>query len=397
MTASARQDGRANLGSERRHNGERSAACVAPRVRTVMALVVSALIARESPGAVPNDIERDEPPAPVRRLGTPLDNARFDVDGKVVLRGTFASDVKIDSMSLGQVTYSREEGRLHEIVAVRVSRIDENGVAWPVSDEELESGTGPCRIIAGRDVSPWPASALDTLSGLSVSTLLTADGTADVRVDVLFPGALLDDNPDEEDREPEAILVGPPPSGPITLGGIIAGDLEDPVVAAPMVEVPPEALAAGRSNVSVIYGRDGAHALPVAMVGYDLNELSAPEGSIIGLRIEIPRGVMFSCKLIGGGKTETQMLASAELANPLIGALGDGYYTGDPVGGAYFGPLQLPPPVSTPFANTSLPGGGGGDGGPSDPPETPSPVPTPATIVAFAAIVAANGRRRRRG
>jgi len=328
--------------------------------------------------------------APVRSLGVPLDSARFEIDGKTVLRGIFASDVRLDALSLGEVTYTREAGKLHEIAAVRVSTINADGTTRVFSDEELASGSASCRIIAGRDMTALPHSALDTLGGLSVATMLMNDGSANVRIDVYFPAGVLDDLPGTVDRKPEAILVGPPPTNAVRLGAIVAGDIDDPVIADGVIEVPPEALEAGRSGVAILFG-DFAKPRTIAMVGYDLDELGVHDGPALGFRIEIPRGVIMGCKIFGGGESATDVLASASAGEPLLASFGEGW-----IGGGDFrepGHLAIPPfgrafPISgAPFV--------GSDGGPNPPGGSIPIVPAPAALIVLALGLMAPRRRRR--
>jgi hypothetical protein len=355
-----------------------------------MATAASAIVVASQLGAAPDD----EPPSPVQRPGIPVETARFEVDGRSVVHGTFATNVNLDSLTIGEATYTREEGRLHEIVAVRVYALDADGHATPVSDEELAAGTAAAAIIAARDLDPWPQSAIDTLGGLSVATLLLSRGTTAIRVDVMFASPILDDKPGELDKNPEAILIGPPPDGSVRLSALIAGDLDEATEGPVVVSVPLESLKAGRSNVDVIYGRERPASRPVAFVGYDIDEFGVSETPIIGLRLEIPAGVLMSCKLFAAGKSETQMLASAD-SPPLMAALGDGFYIGRSGGGASSGPLQLPPPVYPPLNGPGDISGDGGGG--SVPPDNDTPViPGPPAFLALACAYLAAGRRRAR-
>ena len=371
------------------------------RAKRVAAGSLAALIASTFASSViasrdiaSTELTQSEAIGPINRLGIPLDNARFQLDGKTVLRGVFGGDLRLDSVSLGEATYTREAGKLHEIAAVRVSLTLPDGSKRILSDEELASGPAPCRIIAGRDVTPWPSSAIDAMGGLSVATMLINDGSVSVTIDLLFPAGMRDDSPGKVDRKPEAILVGPPPSGSVRLGAIVAGDLDEPVIAEGMIDVPPEAFEAGRSAAAVLFGNVPG-AKTIAMVGYDLDDVGVHNGPTLGFRIEIPKGVIIGFKLFGCGESETDMLASADSSHPFLGAF-EGGFIGEGSYGGEVGPLPYqgfpgnPPGSRTPFTGT--------DGGP--PPNPPSPpipaAPAPgAIIVLLGGLFNMTGRRRR--
>ncbi|MBL9150268.1 MAG: hypothetical protein JNM94_16385 [Phycisphaerae bacterium] len=390
MKPCAHQDGRATRGTSAALPDVDAVRRGAGLFGRLMATAASAIVVASQLGAAPDD----EPPSPVQRPGIPVETARFEVDGRMVVHGTFATNVNLDSLTIGEATYSREEGRLHEIVAVRVYALDADGNAVPISDEELANGSASAAIIAARDLEPWPSSAIDTLGGLSVATLLVSRGTASIRIDVLFAAPILDDKPGEVDKNPEAILIGPPPDGSVRLSALIAGDLDDAIEGPVPISVPLESLKAGRSNVDVILGRERPSTEPVAFVGYDIDEFGVSETPIIGLRLEIPAGVLMSCKLFAAGKSELQMLASAD-SPPLMAALGEGYNFGRSGGGASSGPLQLPPPVYPLFNGpVDIDGGGGGS---SVPPNNTPVIPSPPAFLALAcACAGAAGARRGR-
>lgn len=377
-----------------------------PRVaQATCAIAMAAAIAvtgRADQGAAPRPI--------------PLESARFLHEGAPVVQGTFAGNLMLDAVSIGDATFSRDRSTLHAIAAVRVS-VGGEGRWTPLADEELAAGGAAARIVAARDMVPAPSTAIDTLGGLSVSTMLLADGRDDVRIDVFLPMGVLDDAPGRPDRGPEALLVGPPPSGPVFLRAILAGDIDDPVVAEEPVTVTRDAVDAGRSGAAVIVA-GSSRPMNVAMVGYDLDDLGAHEAGAVGFRLEVPRGVTMAFKLFGLGEAPMSVLASAAALEdtPLMASLGGGALGFGGGGGGGSGRMHPFPtfvgPRSYALGGDGGSGGGGGggvvvgsgsgggnggggggnhDGGGGDP-----PVPAPGAV-ALLALVAAHGPSRRRG
>jgi hypothetical protein len=246
--------------------------------------------------------------------GITLDSVRFALNGQHVLAGVYAGNLTLDALSLGDATFTREESTIHGIAAVRVwvrASADGSSTWRLVTDEELVAGAAAVRIASARDLDPPPTTAIDALSGLSVSSMLLCDGSADVRIDIFFPTGIVDDRPERRDRMPEALLVGPPPSGNVTLAAILAGDIDDPTVAAESVTVDPADLDSGRSGVAILW-RGAERATPIAFAGYDLNDLGASRGGALGYRLTVPRGVTMACKLFGLGEASLQTLATNE-------------------------------------------------------------------------------------
>ncbi len=301
--------------------------------------------------------------------GIPLDSARFDCNGERVLRGVFAGNLTIDALSMGEGTFTREESQLHPIATVRVWA-QRPGEAWRLlSDEEIASGRATVRIIAARDFQPAPTTSLDVLGGLSVATMLINDGREAVRIDALLPLGINDNAVGVPDRTPEVVLVGPPPSGPVTLAAIIAGDIDDPVLAEGAAIVTTQAVDEGRSGVAMIWAGSES-ATPLAMLGFDLDDLGVHEGVALGFRIEIPPGITLTCKLLGLGEAALSTLARADAASDtfgdfgMIGSGGGGGYGGGGYGGGGYGGgggLSLPPYRVDPSPGSG-PGGGGGGG-----------------------------------
>ncbi|MFO0828041.1 MAG: hypothetical protein U0572_07810 [Phycisphaerales bacterium] len=371
------------------------------RAKRIAAMAMAGLLLHEWASAA-----ADEPRSSVSpvNLGIPLDNARFEIDGTTVLGGVFGGDLRLNAVTLGEATFTRDEGKLHEIAAVRVRVAQSDGSMRTLSDEELVGGAAAVRIIAGRDIATPPTTGLDTMGGLSVATMLINDGSADVQIDVLLPVGLKDDKPGKSDREPEAILVGAPPRGAMRLGAIIAGDIDDPLVAEGVVEVPPTAFEDGRSAASVLFGGlDKPRA--IAMVGYDLDDLGVHEVPALGFRLEIPRGTIVACKIFGAGESVLDMLASAAPPEPFAGALDGGSVGGGGGGGGGWysgqstqGELALPS-WGGGGGDISIDGGGGGGGGgshsPPSPPEPPVPGPAGLAPILVGLCVQGSSRRRR--
>ncbi|MDZ4754770.1 MAG: hypothetical protein SGJ11_09765 [Phycisphaerae bacterium] len=340
--------------------------------------------------------------------GTPgllVENARLEHNGMRVAHGVFARNLVLDAVTVGDATFTREENRIHSGVDVRVSidggeevrdearsavgDPDSTGTWRVLGDEEMASGSAPVRIVTARDLHPVPTTALDTIGGFSISTMLSTDGSSAVRIDVLFPLGVTDNAAGTSDRIPEVLVVGPIPSGAYTLTAILAGDIDDPSLASESAVITAETLDRSRSGVSILWA-GGSGASPIAMLGFDLDDLGAHEGTAIGYRIKVPAGVSMTCKVFGLGDPSIQPLGNVDELLVNLGDVGGGF--GKYGGG---GRLRLPlPPLDFP----SFPRGGpvSPDGGPRGPGPTVTtpPIPAPsAALVLIAGVLAASRQR----
>jgi hypothetical protein len=330
----------------------------------------------------------------------PVDNARCLVDGTPVFRGTFAANLVLDSISIGDATFRAEDMKIHGAADVRVLVRDESG--WrTLVDDEIASGAHGVRVVAGRDFLPPPGTALDAMSSGSIASMLVVDGTRDVRIDVMLPLGVADNAKGRPDRMPEVLLVGPPPRGSIELRALLAGSIDDPVVSTEGLVVDADVAARCLSGFAVLFG-GATRPLVLAMAGFDLDAVGATDGAALGFRVEAANGSAAVFKLFGLGDAASVLLGSAEDPMASLGLVSGGTIGGGGGGGGggRRGRSSLPPAVFIPPSifggggGVSIDGGGGGGGGGSRPPAPPV-IPAPA-VPMLAAVLALLGNRRRR-
>jgi len=339
----------------------------------------------------------------------------YTVDGPVT-RGTFVGDVSVKNLTMGQRTLTALDGTIGNASAVRIytAPAGSNDFAL-VPDDAIGKPGIPVGFAVGREVDPANVgTGLEALTGYSLSRMLSINGTDRVRIDMIAASPQRDNDADTDDPEPEVLLAGSLKGLSMTMTPIVGGEIEDPVLGAP-VPVPGARAAEGEIGISILI-RGSDTPFPISMVGFDLSgDFGVPsEQKLTGLRIEIEPGPPAIVKAWFTGVNADVMPSQFEeddFKPVLAGALSDdesgssfaygdggsyGYNPGLYGGSGGFsgdGGGSIP---GSPFVTTNTGGGGGGGGGggaPPTPPAPPIPSPGPLALLALALGLASPRRR----
>jgi len=342
-----------------------------------------------------------------------------------VTRGVFGGDVWIKNCTMGQRTLTTIDGGLGNASAVRVYAAPPGSDDFAlVPDDAIGQPGVPVGFAIGRDLDPASVrTALEAASGFSLSRMLFTHGTDRVRIDMLAAAPQRDNDPDNDDPEPEAIVVGSLKGLNYSITPIIGGEVDAPVLGNP-VRIPDARAAEGETGISILlHGEE--RPVPISMVGLDLSgDFVLPgEQKLFGYRIEIEPGTSAMIKgwFTGiGADVMPSEFDDEAFKQVLAGVIRDGSQdngvatgAGLPTGynpglfeypGGFSGEdgssVRAPPS----FSNSSPPsnggggsggggsgGGGGGNGGGPSP-----PIPAPGVISLLAIALGLTQSRRRR-
>lgn len=336
-----------------------------------------------------------------------------------VTRGVFATDVWIRNCTMGQRTLTAIDGGLGNAAQVRLYAAPPGTSDFALIPDDAIGQPGiPVAFGVGRDVDAANVrTALDALSGFSLSRMLLSRGTDRVRIDMFASMPQRDNDPDNNDPEPEAIMVGSLANATVTLTPIVGGEIDAPQLGTPVL-LPEARSAEGEIGISILVsGQTTPFAL--SMVGMDLSGdlATPPDQKLIGIRMEVEPGppAMLKAWFTGVGADEMPSGFEDEDFRVLAGVLSDGYvegggYGGGTVAGVYDGfnpylsgfagtdgewayatpPFVPPPEPPTPPTPPPPPPT------PPDPPRPPPPVPSPGPVALLALAVVLGVNRRRR-
>lgn len=363
-------------------------------------------------------------PSPLAARQVTFQSGRFVSEDRSVFNGLYATDVRIDALTLGDKTYRAQLGEFVEPADVRIW-VDRTGNGdWDlITDEQLARGGEPVALALARDLHHADyESAIDAVQGLSLSHMLITDGSAAVRVDYLLTAGIFDNHPQENDVSPEAIVMGSLGGRRARLTAMIGGNLDEPILAPDSAVIKEESFAGGRTSMEIVLDSEaGAHAISV--LGLDNSgDMDVRRGMMtVGYRLEIPPGPPAMFNVIGAA-LEWQHAPNADVLvadepeeDAFCSWIGGG-------GGmaSYGGPVASMGSLGsrTPFSGTSGGAssrrrslatdlGGSNSSTPlvrnsktSDPTPSPDddivPIPVPSTLLAMmAGAVMFRGRRRR--
>lgn len=345
----------------------------------------------------------------------------FTADGPVA-RGAFGGDVWIRNLTIGQRTLTAVDGAIGNASAVRIYAAPAGTNDFTlIPDDSIGKPGIPVGFAVGRDVeSADIGTALEALTGFSLSRMLLVNGNERVRIDMIASAPQRDSDPDNDDPDPEALIAGSLKNATFTMTPIVGGEIDAPVLGT-AVTVPAARTAEGETGLSILM-RGSDTPFPISVVGLDLSgDFSvSSDKKLVGFRIEIEPGSPAVIKGWFTGVNADVMPSQFEedsFTPVLAGALSDGGSSGS---GFAFGGTQetsgynpglyggsgafagsggaAPPIIPTNFNNGGGNGGGGsgggGGGGGVTPPPPPIPSPGPLAILAMALGLSASRRRK---